>query len=95
MDRIRIRRPERFLQTPLNPFICVSSANGNPVHHLIFKIVFRFSVYIINIAGPVHHENTIIPSKRGNGPDLQRSGRIFGGSDVSIPSKRGNGPDIN
>ena len=44
MNGIRIRRPDKFLQTPLHPFVCVSSANGNPVHHLIFQIVFKHFV---------------------------------------------------
>ena len=44
MNRIRIRRQDKFLQTPLHPFVCASSANGNPVHHLIFQIVFKHFV---------------------------------------------------
>ena len=44
MNRIRIRRPDKFLQTPLHPFVCASSANGNPVHQLIFQILFKHFV---------------------------------------------------
>ena len=44
MNRIRIQRQDKFLQIPLHPFFCVSSANGNPVHHLIFQIVFKHFV---------------------------------------------------
>ncbi len=32
------------IHLPLHPLVCVSSANGNPVHHLIFQIVFKHFV---------------------------------------------------